>query len=348
MKRKIYKSITFAMILGIILFPSQGIIYAQVEDPTSSESITQNSIDNTSSNVDTANSEKVITEVNDGVKTFSTAEENLVLQDSVDTLVIQDTFNTQESVDHTTLIDTKDEVEIVVEESKDDSDEDSGNDTIIEDDGIGNEIIEEENKDKLPPEEEEEAEDVGEEILPQEEIIQEEIKEEVIPIVEISKPKPLYRFTFNKNITAYKKINNPEKEIARLEKEKQVLNKKSKIANAPSVEDKFIPETIDAPIDNTVSQNIDSESGIMTLSGTCSDTYFVVLLYKNQSDYTEDRGSYILNKAFKCENGSFSYSVSDLPSNLETGTYYMLIGDQGSRGTWTPATQLTEININRE
>jgi hypothetical protein len=133
------------MILGIMFFPSQGIIYAQVEDPTSSESITQNSIDNTSSNVDTANSEKVITEVNDGVKTFSTAEENLVLQDSVDTLVIQDTFNTQESVDHTTLIDTKDEVEIVVEESKDDSDEDSGNDTIIEDDGIGNEIIEEAN-----------------------------------------------------------------------------------------------------------------------------------------------------------------------------------------------------------
>jgi hypothetical protein len=52
-----------------------------------------------------------------------------------------------DSVDVLTVV--SDEVEIVVEESKDDSDEDSGNDTIIEDDGIGNEIIEEENKDKI-------------------------------------------------------------------------------------------------------------------------------------------------------------------------------------------------------
>lgn len=344
MKRKIYKSITLAMILGIILFPSQSMLYAQVEDQA-------------------ANAES--TEVKQELEIVPLVDNNIVLQDSIDTPIVQDTFNVQESVDQETLSTTATDTEIIIDTSSENNQEEvndnQNTDSLVststpkgDDSSQGdtdtnntdNNTINDNNTDNSSDNttNEDTQVDTQKDESP---VIDTPVVEDTAMIT-VTKPKPMYKFTFSKNVTAYKKITNPAKEAARLAKEKQVLNKKSKIANAPIVEDKFIPDTIDAPIDNVVSQNIDNESGAMTLTGTCSDTYFVVLLYKNQSDYTEDRGSYILNKAFKCENGSFSYSISDLPSNLETGTYYMLIGDQGSRGTWTPATQLTEININRE
>ncbi len=91
----------------------------------------------------------------------------------------------------------------------------------------------------------------------------------------------------------------------------------------------------------------DNETGVLSVAGSCSTEYFVVLLYANAEDYDDNPNSYIFNKAFECLGGSYSYSIADLPSTLESGTYYLLIGGQGTRGSWTPTTGLTEITITK-
>ncbi len=93
--------------------------------------------------------------------------------------------------------------------------------------------------------------------------------------------------------------------------------------------------------------SVDSETGVLTVSGACSSAYFVVLIFKNQTDYEVDPRSFIVNRAYPCENGSYSYSIDRLPPTLANGMYYLMIGEQGERGAWTPATGLTEIAINR-
>lgn len=102
-------------------------------------------------------------------------------------------------------------------------------------------------------------------------------------------------------------------------------------------------QTVTAPL---VPQ-VDNATGVVSVSGQCSDVYFVVLLYRNQNDYLDDPSTYIVNRAFPCTNGSYSYAIADLPNNLANGQYYLLVGQQGERGAWTPITSLTEITINK-
>lgn len=104
-------------------------------------------------------------------------------------------------------------------------------------------------------------------------------------------------------------------------------------------------QTVD--VAQTVTPRIDNATGVMQVSGSCSNTYYVILLFKNQDDYARDPKSYILDKAFPCENGSFTYAISDLPSSLADGTYYLLVGEEGDKGPWAPITGLTEVTINR-
>lgn len=83
----------------------------------------------------------------------------------------------------------------------------------------------------------------------------------------------------------------------------------------------------------------------LNISGLCSDPYYVILVYRNAGDYDRDPASYIFNRAFLCQNGQYSYSLSDLPFNLESGTFYLLVGGQGSKGSWKPISALTPIGI---
>jgi hypothetical protein len=83
----------------------------------------------------------------------------------------------------------------------------------------------------------------------------------------------------------------------------------------------------------------------LTVSGQCSDPYFVVLLYKNEEDYNENPSSYIFNKAYPCENGEYSYAISQLPFNLKSGRFYLLVAGQGATGSWKPITALIPVGI---
>ena len=102
-------------------------------------------------------------------------------------------------------------------------------------------------------------------------------------------------------------------------------------------------ESVGAPLTSSV----DNTTGAVTVSGQCSDAYYVVLLFKNANDYKDDPRSYIVNRAYPCENGAFSYSISELPSTLPGGNYYLLVGQEGKTGTWKPVTELTEITITK-
>jgi hypothetical protein len=93
---------------------------------------------------------------------------------------------------------------------------------------------------------------------------------------------------------------------------------------------------------------VDSETGKMTIAGECNNVWYVVILYKTARDYARDPRSHILNQTYPCEGGQFSYTISELPSTLPRGTYYLLVGEQGDRGGWTPITALTEISINNK
>lgn len=97
----------------------------------------------------------------------------------------------------------------------------------------------------------------------------------------------------------------------------------------------------------SVTTSVDPVEGVLTVAGSCSDVYYVVLLYKNQTDYEQDPRSFIVNRAFPCVNGSYTYALADVPVNIQNGTYYLLIGEQGEKGSWRPVTELQEVSINR-
>ncbi len=94
--------------------------------------------------------------------------------------------------------------------------------------------------------------------------------------------------------------------------------------------------------------SLDVEARTLTVSGSCDDPYYVVLIYKDEKDYSDNRSSYIFNKAFDCINGQYSYPVSELPPDLGDGRYYLLVGGQGNEGTWKPISAMVPITINKK
>ena len=93
---------------------------------------------------------------------------------------------------------------------------------------------------------------------------------------------------------------------------------------------------------------VNNTDGTFTIGGACSEAYYVVLLFKNATDYAESPSSYIVNRAYPCVGGTFTYSVSQLPYALPDGNYYLMVGQEGTSGSWTPETALTEITINKK
>ena len=95
---------------------------------------------------------------------------------------------------------------------------------------------------------------------------------------------------------------------------------------------------------------IDEEENTLKISGSCSTAYFVILLYKEKEDYDINPASYILNRAYPCIDSRYDYSLSDLPKNLAstTTTYYLLVGEQGETGSWSPISKLQAIDISNQ
>lgn len=91
--------------------------------------------------------------------------------------------------------------------------------------------------------------------------------------------------------------------------------------------------------------SISADSMSLTISGTCSQPYFVVATYRSPRDYVDRPRSFASNYADHCANGRFSYTLEHLPSDTPPGTYFLLLGEQGEEGPWHATTSLIPIII---
>ncbi len=79
-------------------------------------------------------------------------------------------------------------------------------------------------------------------------------------------------------------------------------------------------------------------SGTIQVSGPCFGNYYTILIFRNPGDYSMDPALALFNEASPCVNNSFSQTIGnyDLPPQLASGTYYLMIANQGKRGPWQP------------
>lgn len=92
------------------------------------------------------------------------------------------------------------------------------------------------------------------------------------------------------------------------------------------------------------------DRGALQLSGSCSDAYYVILLFRGAEDYITERSSFLVNRAYPCEAGRYSYTISNasnLPTNLD-GEYHLLIGEQGETGPWRAVSEAIPVQIHKE
>jgi len=151
--------------------------------------------------------------------------------------------------------------------------------------------------------------------------------------VEAIAPKPAFKFTIRSASIATDKI--PQWQRKGEDTVKRIKNKNQQA------------DTSTTSITNAPAITLDTVSGVPIVSGACSNVYYVILLYKNETDYSTNPSAYILNNAYPCTSGQYSYTVDDIPQSIPSGTYYLLVGEMGERGSWTPITSLVPIDITR-
>jgi hypothetical protein len=83
----------------------------------------------------------------------------------------------------------------------------------------------------------------------------------------------------------------------------------------------------------------------MTVSGSCFEKYFVILIWKNSSDYIDRPGSFSKNIAELCNNGSFVYDLKNLSTDIPDSNYFLMIAEEDDKNPWVPKSQLIPINI---
>jgi hypothetical protein len=267
-------------------------------------------------------------------------EEASDLQGASSTPQLQETFTEQDAVDPTattendevTLASTTEDV-LPPEDVGDESATSTEEIATTTEPALGTPPAE----DIVPPEEvlppQEEVVSEADEVAPQEVLQTEEprvVVEQVAPIVirrEELRPNPKYSFSVNtgKRITSNRKIR----------RETQLRS------GAVAVQE--VKEELSTPPAITV----DNVNGTMNVSGSCVEKYYVILVYKNATDYDSDKRSFVVNRAFPCEGGAYSYNVVDLPPTLPDGTYYLLVAGMGEGTPWEPITSLTEIQLHR-
>ena len=88
-----------------------------------------------------------------------------------------------------------------------------------------------------------------------------------------------------------------------------------------------------------------SDGSSLTISGSCTKKYYVVLLYKNKTDYSTKPSSFVANEGHECDGGHFSYDLASLSPDIRDGSYYALIGEQGESGTWSATSEPFPVTI---
>ncbi|MFA5997422.1 MAG: hypothetical protein WC791_02925 [Candidatus Paceibacterota bacterium] len=73
----------------------------------------------------------------------------------------------------------------------------------------------------------------------------------------------------------------------------------------------------------------------ISVSGTCHDAYYALLIFGSKDDYRASPGSARANRAYECgTSGLFTIKMDLRDINLPSGEYYLFIADQGKTGSW--------------
>lgn len=95
----------------------------------------------------------------------------------------------------------------------------------------------------------------------------------------------------------------------------------TKILEAPT---NFKSFTYDAKVGKTIS-----------VSGTCHDAYYALLIFEGKDDYRINPGAARSNRAFECgASRVFTIKMDLRDINLPSGSYYLFVADQGNKGSW--------------
>lgn len=102
---------------------------------------------------------------------------------------------------------------------------------------------------------------------------------------------------------------------------KEAITGDAKILKAPI---NFKSFAYDAKLGKTIS-----------ISGNCSDKYYTLLIFDSSVDYRKDPAAAQANRASQCPAGKlFTIEMNLKDINLQSGSYYLFIADQGSTGSW--------------
>lgn len=114
------------------------------------------------------------------------------------------------------------------------------------------------------------------------------------------------------------------------------------VNNAAEVTAKKVdPKTLTAqskdipPPVNFKSFEYDATAGkVISVSGTCSDKFYALVIFKSTVDYRARPDGAVSNRAFDCPSSRTFTLETDLRNyNLQSGGYYFFVADQGS-GSW--------------
>ncbi len=73
----------------------------------------------------------------------------------------------------------------------------------------------------------------------------------------------------------------------------------------------------------------------ISVSGNCSDEYYILLVFSSAVDYRKNPSAALANKGFECPKSKlFNIEMNLQEINLRNGSYYVFIADQGSKGSW--------------
>jgi len=89
-----------------------------------------------------------------------------------------------------------------------------------------------------------------------------------------------------------------------------------------------------------------ADASSLVVTGVCNSPYFVVLIYRSPDDYINHPASFLYDAANPCaSDGTFSFDMATLSLTIPDGTYSLLIGSEGTEGTWIPISPVIPITL---
>ncbi len=326
-KRRFAVAVTALLIAGEVLFAGGGVVFAQtttdildvptVEEVLVSDEVTEDipvPIISTDGDI-TSGAPDEETPVEVALSTDDAGGTDL--QGASSTPQLQETFSDQQTIP---LAEASSTVDVILATTTD-------------------EII----PDPLPPLEDEGATTTTEEVVVEE--VAPVVEHEVVPLEETPPPPPQVEQEQAPIVLSAKELRPESKYMFSFSGKK--ISTSRRVGRTRMERSQRVTSVVSEVVDVAPTVAVNNTTGVMSVSGACEDKYYVILVYKHEEDYAQDPGSYVVNRSFPCENGSFTYGVTNLPPSLPDGNYYLLVGSMGETTPWVPITSITEVTLAR-